>query len=235
MMYDISKESNLLKSIKNKSSFNSISSFWLGIQEYEKIWNLQRELHFNVVERQIGDVILLLEHPHVYTLGKNADSNHLLPSYPKNTDVVDIDRGGDITYHGPGQLVGYPIMNLKNYKKSISWYMHSLEDIIIDTLNDIGISSCRRGKLPGVWVEDDKICAFGVRMAKWATMHGFALNLNPDMSFFNGIIPCGIFEYGVTSIDELLNIELTIKDLAFKVSDNCNKYFTNNVLQKKIA
>tara|TARA_B100000519_G_scaffold122807_1_gene106121 strand:- start:406 stop:1113 length:708 start_codon:yes stop_codon:yes gene_type:complete len=235
MMYDISQESNLLDCIERKASPNKISSFWLGMQQYDKIWDLQKELHKNIVDQKMGDVLLLLEHPHVYTLGKNADSNHLLPSYPKDADVINIDRGGDITYHGPGQLVGYPIINLKRYKKSVSWYMHSLEAMIIKTLDEIGISSSRRDELTGVWVEDDKICAFGVRMAKWTTMHGFALNFNPDMKFFNGIIPCGIFEYGVISIHELLDVKFSIKELANKVSTNCNEYFRNNILEQDFA
>ena len=153
----------------------------------------------------------------------------------KNVDVIDIDRGGDITYHGPGQLVGYPIVNLKNYRKSVSWYMHTLEEIIIFTLKDIRITAYRRDKLTGVWVEDEKICAFGVRMARWTTMHGFALNLNPDMTFFDGIIPCGIFEYGVTSIEELSRIDLSIEKLASEVSNNCNQYFNKNVLNQNFA
>ena len=234
-MYNISNESNLLDYIKNHSSRGVISSFWLGMQSYNEIWELQKEIHKDVVSESIGDVILLLEHPHVYTLGKNANNNHLLPSYPKDAEVIDIDRGGDITYHGPGQLVGYPIINLKNYKKSISWYMRTLEEIIISTLKNINIQSYRRDKLTGVWVEDEKICAFGVRMARWTTMHGFALNLNPDMTFFNGIIPCGIFEYGVTSIKELSDTDLSIQDLAKKVSDNCNEYINKNVLNKNFA
>ena len=184
---------------------DTLSSFWVGRQPYNKIWELQRKLHDNVANGVTGDIILLLEHPHVYTLGKNANNNHLLPSYPKNADVIDIDRGGDITYHGPGQLVGYPIVNLKNYKKSVSWYMHTLEEIIIFTLKDIEINGCRRDKLTGVWVEDEKICAFGVRMAQWTTMHGFALNVDPDMRYFDGMIPCGILDYGVrqTSLEEV--------------------------------
>ena len=234
-MYDISKESNLLNCIKEYSSKGSITAFWLGIQPYDKAWQLQKDIHKYISESMIGDVVLLLEHPHIYTLGKNANNDHLLPSYPKNAEVIDIDRGGDITYHGPGQLVGYPIINLKNYKKSVSWYMRTLEDIIIATLDEIKITSCRREKLTGVWVEDEKICAFGVRMAKWTTMHGFALNLNPDMTFFNGIIPCGIFEYGVTSIEELSEIDLSIKDLAKKVSNHCNEYFNKTVLTEDFA
>ena len=234
-MHDISKQSNLLEYINNSAPIDTFSSFWIGRQPYNKIWKLQRELHNNIVNGLIGDIVLLLEHPHVYTLGKNADNNHLLPSYPKNADVIDIDRGGDITYHGPGQLVGYPIVNLKNYRKSVSWYMHTLEEIIISTLKDIEINSHRRDKLTGVWVEDEKICAFGVRMARWTTMHGFALNLNPDMTFFDGIIPCGIFEYGVTSIKQSIDTDLSIEELGNIVSQNCNKYFIKHVLNENFV
>ena len=198
------------------------------MQSYNKIWELQKNLHDKVSKEELGDIVLLLEHPHVYTLGKNANKNHLLPSYPRDAEVVDIDRGGDITYHGPGQLVGYPIINLKHYKKSVSWYMSTLEDIIISVLSDIGINSNKSDGLTGVWVEDEKICAFGVRMAQWTTMHGFALNLNPDMNFFNGIIPCGIFEHGVTSIKELIETDLSMYDLSEMVSKECEQYFINN-------
>jgi len=231
-MHDISTESNLLESIKDYAPSGDISSFWLGNQPYKEMWLLQQNLHNLICDNALGDVVLFLEHPHVYTFGKNANKNHLLPSYPKTAEVVNIDRGGDITYHGPGQLVGYPIINLKNYIKSVSWYMNTLENIIIDILSDIGIKSTRKEKLTGVWVEDEKICAFGVRMAKWTTMHGFALNLKPDMTFFNGIIPCGIFEHGVTSIDEVLGVDLSIIDLANKISVKCNSYFTSNILIK---
>ena len=234
-MYDISKEPNLLESIKDCMSLNGISSFWLGNQPYNEMWLLQQKLHNSICDNMIGDVILFLEHPHVYTLGKNANKNHLLPSYPKAAEVINIDRGGDITYHGPGQLVGYPIMNLRRYRKSVSWYMDTLENIIIDTLSDIGIKSTKKEKLTGVWVEDEKICAFGVRMAKWTTMHGFALNLNPDLSFFNGIIPCGIFEHGVTSIHEVLDVDLSIIDLAKNISNRCNNYFTTTILIENVT
>jgi len=234
-MRDISKELNLLDCIKEYSCKDSITAFWLGMQPYDKVWQLQKDIHKDISEGINGDIVLLLEHPHIYTLGKNANNDHLLPSYPKNAKVIDIDRGGDITYHGPGQLVGYPIINLKNYKKSVSWYMRTLEEIIIATLDDMNIDSSSGEKLTGVWVGDEKICAFGVRMAKWTTMHGFALNLNPDMTFFNGIIPCGIFEYGVTSIEELSDIDLSIEDLARKVSNHCSKYFNKTVLTENFA
>ena len=193
-------------------SENKIQYFWLGQQPYQPIWNLQKQLHAKRVSGEILDIVLLLEHDHVYTLGKNADPNHLLDSNPRNAEVIQIDRGGEVTYHGPGQLVCYPIIDLHNYHMSVSWYMRMLESVIIHCMKEFGIESKKKDGLPGVWVDDDKICAMGVRLSKWVTMHGFALNLNPDMTYFDGIIPCGIFEYGVTSLNEL-EIEYKLENI----------------------
>ncbi|MBT4307232.1 MAG: lipoyl(octanoyl) transferase LipB, partial [Candidatus Marinimicrobia bacterium] len=113
-------------------------------------------------------------------------------------------RGGDITYHGPGQIVGYPILDLHHYKKSVSWYMRALENIIIRVLDEYGITASVKDGLTGVWVGGDKIGAQGVRISRWVTMHGFALNVNTDLHYYDGIIPCGIFEYGVTSMEKIL-------------------------------
>ena len=184
-------------------SENKIQYFWLGEQPYHPIWDLQKKLHTKRVSGEIPDIILLLEHDHVYTLGKNADRNFLLDSKPSNADVVQIDRGGEVTYHGPGQLVCYPIIDLHNYHMSVSWYMRTLENVIINCLKECGIKSIHKDGLTGVWVDNEKICSMGVRLSKWITMHGFALNLNPDMLYFEGMIPCGIFEHGVTSLNEL--------------------------------
>ena len=127
----------------------------------------------------------------------------------KSVDVFNIERGGDITFHGPGQLVGYPILDLSNYKKSVSWYMRTLERITIDALKEYGIKAKRTEGLTGVWVGDEKIAAQGVRISRWVTMHGFALNVNPDMKYFDGMIPCGLLDTGVTSIYDLgLKIEM---------------------------
>ena len=145
-------------------------------------------------------------------MGKNADPNHLLDSNPRNAEVIQIDRGGEVTYHGPGQLVCYPIIDLHNYHMSVSWYMRMLESVIIHCMKEFGIESKKKDGLPGVWVDDDKICAMGVRLSKWVTMHGFALNLNPDMTYFDGMIPCGIFEYGVTSFNDL-EIEYKLENI----------------------
>ena len=146
----------------------------------------------------------MVEHEPVYTLGKNANENHLLQSRDQSVDVFNIERGGDITFHGPGQLVGYPILDLSNYKKSISWYMRILEQIIIDTVSEFGIEAKRIDGLTGVWVGDEKIAALGVRSRRWVTMHGFSINVNTDLTFYDGIIPCGIFDHGITSMEQLL-------------------------------
>ena len=124
--------------------------------------------------------------------------------------TYQIERGGDVTFHGPGQLVGYPILDLHNYKKSISWYMRVLEQLIIDTLAEFMVTAERKKGLTGVWVGDEKIAALGVRVTRWITMHGFSLNVTPDLTYYSGIIPCGIFEYGVTSMARLLTDEVTV-------------------------
>ena len=204
---------------------DKIQYFWLGRQPYYLIWGLQKQLHSRRVIGEISDVVLLLEHDHVYTFGKNADRNHLLDSKPNNTEVIQIDRGGEVTYHGPGQLVCYPILDLHNYEMSVSWYMRSLEDVIIRYLYEHSINSNQKPGLTGVWVGDNKICALGVRLSRWVTMHGFALNIQPDMHYFEGIIPCGIFEYGVTSLYEL-GIEIDVEILAEKIIGYFDDIFT---------
>ena len=200
-------------SLKN-STFPSIKYQWLGTVPYLQTWNYQQQLHSLRVNSKIDNTVLLLEHTPVYTFGKNANHNHLLPSYSKTADVVQVDRGGDITYHGPGQLVVYPIIDLHDYKLSVSWYISSIENTIIRTLKEYNIIATKRDGLTGVWVGDEKIAAIGVRLSRWVTMHGFALNLNPNMKFYDGIIPCGIFEYGVTSITEQIDKQPTLKELA---------------------
>ena len=182
----------------------------LGVKPYKEVWDLQKELVEKRRNGQINDTLILVEHEPVYTLGKNADENHILQHSPQDVKTYHIERGGDVTFHGPGQLVGYPILDLHNYKKSISWYMRSLEQLIIDTLAEYGITAERKVGLTGVWVGDEKIAALGVRVTRWVTMHGFALNVTPDLIYYSSIIPCGIFEYGVTSMAKLVTNEITV-------------------------
>ena len=172
----------------------------LGKMEYQSTWDIQKEYHQKVLSKKEPDTLIIVEHEPVYTFGKNSDQNHLLQSAPSDAKVFHIERGGDITYHGPGQIVVYPILDLNRYKKSISWYMRTLEKVIIATLSDFGIDANIKKGLTGVWVADEKIGAQGVRISRWVTMHGFALNINPDMKYFDGMIPCGILDYGVTSM-----------------------------------
>ena len=185
----------------------------LGIKPYKEVWDLQKELVEKRQNGQINDTLILVEHEPVYTLGKNADENHILQHSPQDVKTYHIERGGDVTFHGPGQLVGYPILDLHNYKKSISWYMRSLEQLIIDTLAEYGITAERKVGLTGVWVGDEKIAALGVRVTRWVTMHGFALNVTPDLIYYSSIIPCGIFEYGVTSMAKLVTNEITVNSV----------------------
>ena len=193
--------------------------------------NLQKKMQLKRLNGDIGDVLILVEHDPVYTLGKNANPDHLLQSRDRSIDVFNVERGGDITFHGPGQLVGYPILDLSNYKKSVSWYMRSLEQLTIDVLSEFKISAKRVEGLTGVWVGDEKIAAQGVRLTKWITMHGFSININTDLSFYDGIIPCGIFNHGVTSMKEILNGTQKMEKVKSLVIDKFNQIFTKNKLK----
>ena len=189
---------------------NIIDILDLGLSPFKEVWDLQKELVKKRQNGQIKDTLILAEHEPVYTLGKNANENHILQNSPRDVKTYQIERGGDVTFHGPGQLVGYPIMDLHNYNKSISCYMRSLEQLIIDTLAEFRVTAERKDGLTGVWVGDEKIAALGVRVTRWITMHGFALNVSPDLTYYSGIIPCGIFEYGVTSMAKQLTIEVEV-------------------------
>ena len=185
----------------------------LGRRKYDEVWEKQKAL---VDQRRFGAVpvtLILVEHAPVYTLGKNSNENHLLQTRDRHVPVYQIERGGDVTFHGPGQLVGYPILDLHHHRLSVSWYMRTLEKVLIQTLGQFGIEArCREG-LTGVWVREEKIAALGVRLSRWISMHGFALNVNTDLKFFDGIIPCGIFEYDVTSMSQILGEEVSLVEV----------------------
>ena len=208
-----------------KTQTNQIFVQNMGRKSYKAVWDLQKEMQQQRIRGEIEDTLILVEHDPVYTLGKNADKDHLLQSRDESVDVFNVERGGDITFHGPGQLVGYPILDLSNYKKSVSWYMRTLEQVLIDTLIEFKIIAQRNDGLTGVWVGDEKIAALGVRISRWVTMHGFALNVNPDLSFYDGIIPCGIFDHGVTSMEQLLGKTQNNDNVKNVVIKKFNKYF----------
>jgi lipoyl(octanoyl) transferase len=186
----------------------------MGRTRYAQMWDLQKSLHALVAEDRSQDIFLINEHEHVYTLGKSGDPNHLLADADDlkraGAEFYPIDRGGDITYHGPGQIVGYPILNLERFQKDIHWYLRQLEEVIIRTLKLFDISGKRSQGETGVWIGNEKIAALGIKVSRWVTMHGFAFNVHPDLSYFEKIIPCGIFHKGVTSMSEVLREHISL-------------------------
>jgi lipoyl(octanoyl) transferase len=217
----------------------------LGLIDYKEAWGYQ-EKRFNEIldvkknnrkeNRQDPTLSYLLfcEHPHVYTLGKSGDENNLLVNedYLKSRGATfyKINRGGDITYHGPGQIVGYPILDLDNFFTDIHKYLRYLEEAVILTLADYGIQSTRSDGETGVWLDVGgekarKICALGVRSSRWVTMHGFAFNVNCDLSYFGNIIPCGIVDKSVTSMQKELSKELDMQEVQHKLKGHLKKLF----------
>jgi lipoyl(octanoyl) transferase len=201
----------------------------LGFVDYAEALDL---LKAKVALRQAGeipDTLLLLEHPHVYTLGRNARRENLLASVEwlasRGVQVFETDRGGDVTHHGPGQLVGYPILDLTQHRRDISWYMRSLEEVFIRAAGDFGIEASRSPGAPGVWVGNDKLVAMGVHLARWVTSHGFALNVNTDLSYFDWIVPCGLHDRGVTSLAKLLGHSVAMETVTERVVEHFGAVF----------
>lgn len=193
----------------------------LGLVDYQEALRLQAE---KVAQRKAGripDTFLLLEHPHVYTFGRNAKREHLLASREwlaaRRIQVFETDRGGDITYHGPGQLVGYPIFDLAAHRRDLAWYMRSLEEALIGAADDFGVHAERLTGAPGVWVGNEKLSAMGVHVSRWVTSHGFAFNVNTDLSYFDWIVPCGLREKGVTSLEKLLGRRVPMDEVEERV------------------
>lgn len=201
----------------------------LGIIDYKEAWDLQQEIHKKRFSGEVEDFLFLLEHPNTYTLGKTAHKENLIGSedYLKKNQIsiYDIDRGGDITYHGPGQIVGYPIIDLNNWYKDTHKYLRALEEVIIKTCRDYSLNSERNSKHTGVWIGDRKIAAIGIKVSRWVTMHGFAFNVNTDLNLFNGIIPCGIQDKSVTSMKQELNREVSIQEVKEKLLKNFTELF----------
>jgi len=192
---------------------NQLKVSELGVVDYLSAWKLQKQIHQDVVNLQTENTLLLLEHPSVYTAGRRTE---ILDRPLDETPVIDVDRGGKITWHGPGQLVGYPIVKLKN-STDVVGFVRELETALISVCAEFGIKADRYCERSGVWVRDDKsdrkIAAIGLRVAKGVTMHGFALNVNPDLSAYEKIIPCGITGAKVTSLSAELGREITINEV----------------------
>lgn len=209
----------------------------LGLIDYKEAWDLQLKFHEKRRLGEISDILFLCQHPNTYTLGKVAEKQNLLydnSELEKNKiSVFEIDRGGDITYHGPGQIVGYAIINLEEWKKDTHLYLRALEEVVIKTCENYGISSGRNKEYTGVWIDDRKICAIGIKVSRWVTMHGFAFNVNTNLDFFNGIIPCGIQGKKVTSLNKEIHQEVNILKTQSKLEENFLKVFGYNKSHNK--
>lgn len=209
----------------------------LGLIDYKEAWDVQKSIHQLRVENKIDDVLFLLEHPNTYTLGKIADKENLVGDKKYLSDnkisVYEIDRGGDITYHGPGQIVGYPIISLTNWKQDTHKYLRAIEEVIIKVCSEYGLEGSRVDKYTGVWIEDRKICAIGIKVSRWITMHGFAFNINTDLNLFNGIVPCGISDKEVTSLMHELKTELLIDEVKEKIIHHFDEIFNYSHIEFK--
>ncbi|MCB0506325.1 MAG: lipoyl(octanoyl) transferase LipB [Cyclobacteriaceae bacterium] len=226
----------------------------LGLKDYQETWDYQEQLFKSVVDLKLANrdlpeqeqnetpnYLLFVEHPHVYTLGKSGHESNLLLNEDglkeKHATYYKINRGGDITYHGPGQLVCYPILDLDNFFTDIHKYLRFLEEAVIMTLAEYGLKAGRIDGLTGVWLDIDKenpegafwnprkICAIGVKTSRWVTMHGLALNVNPDLGYFNNIIPCGIDDKAVTSISKELGREIAMEEVQQKLKTHLFELF----------
>jgi lipoyl(octanoyl) transferase len=217
----------------------------LGVKDFKDTWDYQEKLFQEILSIKISNrrnnlsdetpnYLIFVEHPHVYTLGKSGDFSNLLLSEKaleeKGATFYKINRGGDITYHGPGQLVGYPILDLDNFFTDIHKYLRYLEEAIILTLKEYGLSCERSPGETGVWLDVGtpfarKICAMGVRASRWVTMHGFALNVNADLGYFDHIIPCGIEGKGVTSMEAELGCKTPLKEVETKIKNHLKNLF----------
>lgn len=215
----------------------------LGLIDYKQCWDYQEQIFNKTIQQKIANrdldihhqtstrnYLLFVEHPHVYTLGKSGDAAHLLINQEqlkeKEANYYKINRGGDITYHGPGQLVGYPILDLDHFFTDIHKYLRLLEETIIMTIAEYGVKGERSKGETGVWLDADnsfkarKICAFGVRCSRWVTMHGWGFNVNADLNYFQNIIPCGIHNKAVTSLNKEVGQDLNLNEVKQKLKKN---------------
>jgi len=225
----------------------------LGLMDYKACWDYQETLFNETITQktanrnlepesqiQTKNHLLFVEHPHVYTLGKSGDVSHLLINdtelEEKHATYYKINRGGDITYHGPGQLVGYPILDLDHFFTDIHKYLRLLEETIILTLDEYGVKAGRSKGETGVWLDEDnifkarKICAMGVRCSRWVTMHGWGFNVNANLDYFSNIVPCGIQDKAVTSLNKELGQEVDMREIKSKLKKHFSTLFECNIL-----
>ena len=205
----------------------------LGMVEYGETYQFQRRLHRQRLKRTISDTLLLLEHPPTLTIGRSGSLDNVLVSKEQlaqeGISLFFIGRGGDVTYHGPGQLVGYLILNLGQRGKDIHRYVHDLEEVLIRTLKDFSISASRDEGHAGVWVQNEEVAAIGLSIRRWVTMHGFALNVNPNLTHFSLINPCGFSDRKATSISQILGHEVHIKTVTTHLVAHFSDVFDTHI------
>lgn len=207
-----------------------------GLIEYDPACELQRQLVEARKARAIPDVLLLCEHPHVITLGRNGNREHLIAGNrvleQMDVDVHSSDRGGDVTYHGPGQIVGYPILDLAEHRRDIRWYVDQIEEVMIRTTGDFGVAAKRVEGQRGAWVDtptgEQKIGALGVHLSRWVTSHGFAYNVSTNLRYFDLIVPCGIVGKSVTSLDRALGRSVSIEDVRERIASHFSIIFNRH-------
>lgn len=205
----------------------------LGRRGYQETWDLQKSLHQQRADKQIPDTLILVEHDPVMTMGKSGqDKNLLIPVKllnEKGIQFFNIERGGDVTFHGPGQVVGYPIFNIRQGLTGIKPFIERIEDAIILVLGDFGIKADKREKLIGLWTRPGKICSIGVAVKRWVSFHGFALNVNTDLRYFNYINPCGLPGVKMTSMQEILGHEVGLAQVKDRILVHFGALFNKKV------
>ena len=210
-------------------------SRYLGLTAYAEVLALQQSLHDSRKRNEISDTLLLLEHPHVITLGRAANRANILVDEQTRTEkkieLFETGRGGDVTYHGPGQLVGYPIISLAPDAQDVRRYVRNIQEVIVRTARDFGVQAePRGGEHVGVWVGDDKLAAIGIRLSRWVTMHGFAFNVTTALEYFNLIVPCGIQGHGVTSLEKILGTKIELETVAEITAKHFGEVFERKML-----
>ncbi len=210
-----------------------------GKMKYAAAWELQKRLFEKVRDKRDKHYLILTEHPPVITGGRNMKQKNLLVApellIRRGIEYFETDRGGDFTFHGPGQIVGYPILNLEKFRKDVHWYMRRLEEVIINVLADFNLKSGRIQGMTGVWVGNEKVCAMGVKITRWVTMHGFALNVTTDLRHFEYIIPCGITDKRVTSLQQLSGNITDRKTVIGSILKNFRKVFSVKLITAATA
>ena len=207
----------------------------LGFRDYKEVWDLQKEIHEKRVDNKTSNTLLLVEHNPVITMGKSgSDGNVLFPVEflkEKGVEYYQIERGGDATYHGPGQLVGYPIFNVKDGLAGIKPFINGIEKAIVTTLYDFGIKAYTKEKMIGVWTDRGKICSIGVAVKRWVSFHGFALNVNTDLTYFDLIVPCGLRNVEMTSMQQILGREVSMDEIKSSIVRNFSKVFRQDITE----